>query len=113
MYYYFSIKGKHSQRRKGMDYNSYNNYSPAPEKHSGFGIAALILGICAFFINPLYICSDLAFIFGLIGANKPGYKKGCAIAGIITGLCALLFQLIFDFCMTFLTFGFGSVSFFC
>lgn len=108
-----------------MDYNQNNyevnetysndpyNYNPEPQKNSGMGIAALVVGICAFFINPLYICSLLAIIFGIIGVNVKDAKKDCAIAGIICGGCSFLVQVIGDILLTIFSFGFGGISFFC
>jgi hypothetical protein len=60
---------------------------------SGFGIAALVLGIVSlvFFCSCLtYITAPLAIIFGivqLVKSKKEG--KGLAIAGLITGCIAL------------------------
>lgn len=105
-----------------MDYNQNNyeanetysndpySYNPEPQKNSGMGIASLVVGICAFFINPLYICSLLAVIFGIIGVNVKGSKKGCAIAGIICGGAAIIVHIIFDFTIGLL---FGGLTIFC
>ncbi len=90
----------------------YNNYGE-PRKQSGLGIAALVVGILAFLINPLYLCSLLAIIFGIIGSCKKDHKKGCAVVGIILGVCSLICQIILDFVLTILSAGLGSISFFC
>lgn len=87
-------------------YNDPYSYNPQPQKESGMGIAALVLGICGFFINPFSICSILAIVFGIIGACKSNCKKGCAIAGIILGGVSLVWDLI----LTVLT---GGIMFFC
>lgn len=90
----------------------YEVYGP-PMKQSGIGIAGMILGILGFFLNPLYLCSLLAIIFGIVGCCKNNVKKGCAIAAVILGPCSLIWQIIIDFVFTIFTMGFGSVSFFC
>lgn len=78
---------------EGGYYDPYN-YTPGPQQESGLGIAGMVLGICAFFINPLAICSILAIVFGIIGACKQNAKKGCAIAGIILGCITIIWDLI-------------------
>lgn len=87
-------------------YNDPYNYVPEPQTESSMGIAGMILGICAFFINPFSICSILAIVFGIIGVCKKDYKKGCAIAGIILGGVTLIWDLI-------LTIISGGILFFC
>lgn len=90
-------------------YNNYNdpyNYTPVPQKESGMGIAGMVLGICAFFINPFALCSILAIIFGIVGVCTKDYKKGCAIAGIILGGISLFWDLV-------LTIFSGGIMLFC
>lgn len=111
-----------------MDYNQNNynqdnyqenyyqdpyGYVPEPQKQSGIGIAAMVLGIVAFFVNPLYLCSLTALILGIIGACKKDSKKGCAITGIILGVVSVMWQIVFDFVLSIFTGGLGIVSFFC
>ncbi|MBQ7765621.1 MAG: DUF4190 domain-containing protein [Lachnospiraceae bacterium] len=87
-------------------YNDPYNYTPGPQSESGMGIASMVLGICAFFINPFALCSVLAIIFGIIGACKQNAKKGCAIAGIILGGITI----IWDFILTIFS---GGLLLFC
>lgn len=88
------------------NYNDPYNYTPGPQKESGLGIAGLVLGICAFFINPLTICSILAIVFGIIGVCKKDCRKGCSIAAIILGGVTIFWDL-------FLTIFSGGLLLFC
>ena len=71
---------------------------------SGLGTAGLILGILAFFFNPLYICSLLAIIFGAVGKRT---------SGIVLGIISLIIQIIFDIIVTIFSFGAGAMFFCC
>ena len=79
----------------------------------GLCTAALVLGIIAFFINPLYILSILAIIFGAIGSGKNSSKKGSARVGIVLGIISLIIQFSLDLVITIFTFGMGGISFCC
>ena len=74
------------------------NYQPQyqqtqPQGGSGFGVAALVLGIIALllcwipYIN--IVCTILAFIFGIIGIVKKS-GKGQAIAGLVLSILAAI-----------------------
>ena len=76
-------------------------------------ITSLILGIVGFLVNPLYIVSVLAIIFGAIGMNSNGIHKGKGKVGLILGIIAVCLQVIVDFILTILTAGAGGVSFCC
>ena len=64
-----------------------------PQGGSGFGVAALVLGIIALllcwipYIN--IVCTILAFIFGIIGIVKKS-GKGQAIAGLVLSILAAI-----------------------
>jgi hypothetical protein len=64
-----------------------------PQGGSGFGVAALVLGIVALllcwipYIN--IVCTILAFIFGIIGIVKKS-GKGQAIAGLVLSILAAI-----------------------
>ena len=71
-----------------------NPYGGGDSEGSGFGIAALILGIISmvFFCSCLtYITAPLAIIFGIVQLVKSKTRgKGLAIAGLVTGIISLL-----------------------
>jgi hypothetical protein len=70
------------------------------EKTSGMAITSLVLGIISLIINPVFILSILAIIFGIVGIgqiNKSGGTikgKGFAVAGIIIGGLAVILMII-------------------
>lgn len=68
-------------------------------------IAALILGITAFFINPIYGCSIAAIILGGLGKSKD--NGGAATAGLVLGIISLIVQLSADIIVTISTLGMG------
>ncbi len=102
-----------------MDYNNGNGYSYAdeysgePQKNSGVGIAAMICGIVAFFIDPLYVTSLAALIMGIIGVCDKTHKKGMAIAGIILAVVSGICQIMMDIFLTVFSAGIGTFSLFC
>ena len=60
---------------------------------------ALVLGIVAFLINPIYLVSLAALILGIIGHVNNGSKKNLAIAGWILAIVSFFTQLLVDlFC---------------
>lgn len=100
-----------------MDYNNQNNdiynYEPMPEnsnQYAGLALASMIVGICAFFINTLYIVSLVAVVLGIVALAKHTSKKGFAITGLICGGVSLMSQFIVDIILIPFTFG---LSFFC
>ena len=73
------------------------------------GVAALVLGILAFFLNPCYLCSIFAIILGAIGMRGP--FRSMAMVGMILGIVSLLVQVVFDIATTILSFGVGAFTF--
>ena len=71
-----------------------NPYGGGQPAGSGFGVAALILGIISlvFFCSCLtYITAPLAIIFGIVQlVRSKTCGRGLAIAGLVTGLIALI-----------------------
>jgi hypothetical protein len=72
-----------------------------PLKSTGFGTAALILGIVSivFSIIPVlgfiaFILGPLAIIFGIIGITRKFTKKGMYITGIILGALSIIIAII-------------------
>jgi len=67
------------------------------KKNSGFGIAALVLGIIAFLgiilLIPGIICGLLAIIFGIIAITQKN-KVGIPITGIVFGALGLLISIL-------------------
>ena len=59
---------------------------PIQQKGSGFGVAALVLGIVGFLIGPAAV---LAIIFGAIGVGRNRRGRGMAWAGLIMGIVAI------------------------
>lgn len=72
--------------------------------NSGLSTASLVLGIIAFFLNPLYICSILAIIFGSVSKNK---------TGLILGIISLVLQFLLDIIITVFSLGMGAFTFCC
>lgn len=75
--------------------------APAPSKGSGFGTAALVLGILAivFSIIPIagfvaFLLGPLAIIFGAIGLTRKFSKKGTSAAGLILGVLSVIVAII-------------------
>lgn len=73
------------------------------------GIAALVLGILAFFLNPCYISSVLAVIFGIIGMKGPHRTMG--MVGLILGIVSVVAQFAIDLIATIASFGVGAFTF--
>ncbi|MBQ8546450.1 MAG: hypothetical protein IJ437_05880 [Clostridia bacterium] len=73
------------------------------------GIAALVLGILAFFLNPCYICSLLSIILGAVGMRGPYRTMG--MVGMILGIVSLVAQFAFDILTTIFSFGVGAFTF--
>ena len=67
------------------------------------GIAALILGILAFFVNPCYICSILAIVLGIVSMRGPYRTLGTV--GMILGIASMVLQFIVDLVLIPFTFG--------
>ena len=91
-------------------------YYAAPQydtSKDGICMAGLILGIVAFFINPLYIVSILAIIFGAMGMNSRSINASKAKVGLILGIASIGAQFVFDLLITIFTFGMGGISFCC
>ncbi|MHC6219827.1 hypothetical protein [Arthrobacter sp. MMS24-S77] len=72
-----------------------------PSKGSGFGTAALVLGILAivFSIIPIagfiaFLLGPLAIIFGVIGLTRKFSKKGTSAAGLILGVLSVIVAII-------------------
>ena len=67
--------------------------SPKDSEGTGFGIAALVLGILSlvFFCSCLtFITAPLAIIFAIVQlVRSKNAGKGLAIAGLVTGIAAL------------------------
>ena len=93
------------------------NYQPQyqqtqPQGGSGFGVAALVLGIIALLLCWIpYVnitCTILAFIFGIIGIVKSS-GKGQAIAGLVLSIIAAIPTIII---MVFLNAIFGALGWF-
>ena len=75
-------------------------------------IASLVLGIVGIFVNPLYLISVLAIIFGAIGMSSEVHG-GKAKAGLILGIVGIFVQIVVDLILTIFTAGMGGVSFCC
>ncbi len=69
-------------------------------KGKGFGIAALILGICAFVFAWIpvlnWILAILAIVFGIVALVKKA-KKGMAITGLVLGAVAIFLAIFWSF----------------
>lgn len=102
-------------------YDNNASYSPetvtvandGKDSKDGLCMAGFILGIVGFFINPLYIVSILAIIFGAIGMKSTSANAGKAKIGLILGIVAICVQIVVDLLLTVLTAGIGGVSFCC
>ena len=73
--------------------DSANPYGSNKAVGTGFGIAALILGIISivFFCSCLtFVTAPLAIIFGIVQLVRSKKGKGLAIAGLITGIISLI-----------------------
>lgn len=70
------------------------NYQSQPTSKPGqaFAIAALVCGICSFFIFGI-ILGVLGIVFGII-AIKQGSKSGMATAGIVCGAIGLILYIL-------------------
>jgi hypothetical protein len=71
-----------------------------PQRGSGFGIAALTLGLLAITVGWVYapfalLAAVLAIIFGGIGMSRKRRGKGMAIAGLTLGLVVLMIYVLF------------------
>lgn len=97
----------------GMPPYMYDGMRPEPpSSKSGICIAALVLGIVAFFINPLYLVSITGLVMGIVGINqKPiPLNRNLGIWGIVLSSTALVIQLILDIILAAFT---GGMSFCC
>ena len=103
--------------------NDYATYNAAPEYAyepvgqnvggEGFCIAALVLGIVALFLNPCYIVSILAIVFGFVGQGKNNSKKALAIWGWALGFASILVQVVADILLSIFSGGMGTFVFCC
>lgn len=71
-----------------------------PQRGSGFGIAALTLGLLAITVGWAYapfalLAALLAIIFGGVGVGRNRRGKGMAIAGLTLGLLVVMLYLLF------------------
>ena len=81
----------------------------APGK--GLSIAALVCGIVAFFLNPLYLVGIAAIVCGIVGMNKKGNpSRTMAIVGLSLGAGATVWQIGNDILLTVFTAGLGAFS---
>lgn len=80
---------------------------------NGLCTASLVLGILGFFINPCYIMSILAIVFGAVGKGKPCSNAGQGRTGMILGIIAIIVQLVIDIIITIFSAGIGFVTFCC
>lgn len=101
-------------------YGQYNEapdyvYEPYQQNVGGEGIciAALVLGIVGFFLNPCYIVSLLAIIFGFFGQAKNNSKKAFAIWGWALGFAAIVLQILGDLLVSLFSGGVGLFVFCC
>ncbi len=92
---------------------SYEYQTPVADTKDGLCIAAFVLGIVGFFLNPIYVCSILAIVFGAIGMKPNGPKCNMAKVGLGLGIGSLVFQFLADFFVTIITLGTGAFSFCC
>lgn len=83
------------------------------DSKDGMCIASMILGIVGFFVNPVYVVSILAIIFGAIGMKSTGTNAGKAKVGLVLGIVAICIQIVLDFILTIFTAGMGGISFCC
>jgi hypothetical protein len=81
--------------------------APAPRQGNGFGITALILGICAFVLGMIpfvgfasWFLGLLAVIFGGIGLTRKFRPKRSSIAGLVIGAISIITSLAFAFMYT-------------
>lgn len=103
--------------------NSYGEYNAAPDYvyepyqqnsgGEGLCVAALVLGIVGICVNPCYIVSILAIVFGFIGQSKNNSKKALAIWGWALGFVGIALHVCADFGLMIITGGAGMVSFCC
>lgn len=81
----------------------------ANAKTSGMAIASLVVGIVSLIVNPIFILSILAIVFGVISMgriNRSGGAikgKGLATAGLVLGIVAIV--------LTIFLIALGGVSF--
>lgn len=90
-------------------------YTPPQNDTSkdGLCMASFILGIVGFFINPIYIVSILAIVFGAIGQGSQSVNADKAKVGLILGIASIALQIVADLIITVCTFGMGGISFCC
>ena len=80
---------------------------PAPRSGNGFGVTALILGICAFVLGLIpfvgfasWFLGLLAVIFGGIGVTRKFRPKRSSIAGLVIGAISIITSLALAFMYT-------------
>ena len=67
------------------------------QKSNGVAVAALVCGLVAFLINPLYLVSTAAIICAIVAlCAKNQSSKGLAIVGLCCGIGAVGVQVIVD-----------------
>ena len=78
----------------------------APRRRNGMGVAALVVGVVALVLAVLVlffpiaaILGIIAIVLGIVGISRAGRgeadNRGQAIAGLVTGLLALVLAIIF------------------
>jgi hypothetical protein len=72
----------------------------AVNKTSSMAIASLVLGIVSIIINPLFLFSILAIIFGVSGISQVNKSngaikgKGMAVSGLILGIISIALMVL-------------------
>ena len=87
--------------------NPYGGFAPQPKKKNGFSIASLVLGIvslvgccccCGEILGTIVmgVAAVLAIVFAFLSKKENGGKMdGKAIAGLVLGIVALVFLVLF------------------
>ena len=87
--------------------NPYGGFAPQPKKKNGFSIASLVLGIvslvgccccCGEILGTIVmgVAAVLALVFAFLSKKENGGKMdGKAIAGLVLGIVALVFLVLF------------------
>lgn len=76
----------------------------------GMCMAAFVLGIVGFFLNPFYIVTILAIVFGAIGQGSQSKNAGKAKIGMFLGIGAIVWQFLLDIILTLVTGGAGFIT---
>ena len=89
-------------------YDTYDSSTATTENSNpkdGLCVASLVLSIIGFFVNPLYVCSILGIIFGIVGMQAKGEKAGIAKWGMIIGIISIFVHFGVDMLLMPLTMG--------